>query len=286
MYMDISLMNDVKISHADGVVHRMPGGQQEFHRRYGLWICHGNTRMASPPSSARPARHFEYYSLSHLLAGRGWYWTPDGGELAILPGDAVLIAPQFIHGYGGDHAPYVEDNLCFTGPLADHLVRAGVIRNGILRLGRARRLLPIIETARDPSRDAQLRANLALHNLLVALHFENMVTPGANEPPELDPLLAALRQQPERWWTVAEMAEFCDLSQAQFRRIFHARTGMAPKIYLDRLKLRLAAERLSRPRESIASVAAAFGYADAFHFSRRFKEVIGLAPRHYREQVR
>ncbi len=281
--MDIPNMVNDKTDYAACAVHRMPGGQQEVHRQYGLWICHGNLRMASPPRASREPRYFAYYSLSHLLAGRGRYWTPEGHDEAILPGDGVLMAPRFIHDYGGDGHPYVEDAVCFTGPVADHLLRVGILRSGLLRIGRARRLLPIVTAARDPSRDAQIRANLALQNLLVALHFENL---GEGAATPLDALLTALREQPERWWTVVEMAEFCDLGEVHFRRLFHARTGMAPKIYLDRLRLRLAAERLARSAEPVAAVAAAFGYADPFHFSRRFRQVVGFSPRQYRTQVR
>ncbi|MBP5183092.1 MAG: AraC family transcriptional regulator, partial [Lentisphaeria bacterium] len=32
-------------------------------------------------------------------------------------------------------------------------------------------------------------------------------------------------------------------------------------------------------------IARAFGYMDPFHFSRRFKEIMGIAPKFYRRQT-
>ena len=95
--------------------------------------------------------------------------------------------------------------------------------------------------------------------------------------------LTFITQNPERWWTVRELAEYCQLSDDQFRRNFSRFTGVAPKQYIEDLKLRQAAQLLLTSRMPVAKVAARFGYQDQFHFSRRFKLRIGVSPGQYRK---
>ena len=78
------------------------------------------------------------------------------------------------------------------------------------------------------------------------------------------------------------MAEMCNLSIDQLRRVFFLRTGVKPKIYVDRLKLNRAAEYLVSSNHPVSEVAERFGYRDQYHFSRRFKAVMGVSPQRYR----
>ena len=98
----------------------------------------------------------------------------------------------------------------------------------------------------------------------------------------VDELLDEIREHPEKWWSVRDMAEMCNLSIDQLRRVFFQRTGVKPKIYVDRLKLNKAAEYLVSSKQPISEVAERFGYRDQYHFSRRFKAVMGVSPQRYR----
>ncbi len=266
-------------------VHRMPRGIQPIHKAYGLWILH--TGSYSSPSGGyyrTPARYFEYYSISYLVEGDGKFWYPPDHEFAVKPGQCIIASPQLINRYGGDKDKYVEDSICFSGPIADLLYNSGVIKDGIFEMGKGRRLLPIMSLAADPSTDSQLNANFALQRLLFDIYNENK-SRDRKDSPLLDKLIEIMKQQIHRWWTVEEMADFCGLSNDQFRRIFEKQTGMLPKIYLDRLKLQKAAEMLTGSELSVAAVAAELGYADQYHFSRRFKFIIGFSPKRYRKEI-
>ena len=46
--------------------------------------------------------------------------------------------------------------------------------------------------------------------------------------------------------------------------------------------MNLAAERLQNPSILVKQVAAEFGFDDPFHFSRAFKNVLGLSPEKFR----
>lgn len=284
--MDKNSMNDDEKTKPN--VHMLPAtGMREIHRQYGLWIIRGSAGGTTPPDSFYQCgrRYFQFYSISHMFEGEGRLWLEPDVCSDVHPGDCIIITPRTLNRYGGVRGrQYTEDSLNFCGPVADMLMRSGVISSGIFPMGKVRRLLPIQEAAADPAVSSQIRANIELQRLLVELYLAKT---SAEQPeyPLLDELLEEIRRHPERWWSVREMAEMCNLSIDQLRRVFFQRTGVTPKIYADRFKLNRAAEYLVDTGCSIADAAEHFGYKDQYHFSRRFKAVLGMSPLKYRESI-
>ena len=61
-------------------------------------------------------------------------------------------------------------------------------------------------------------------------------------------------------------------------------TGSTPLDWLRRERISEAKRRLSQSKEPIRVIAEELGYGDQFYFSRDFKKLVGLSPRHYRRQ--
>lgn len=266
------------------VFHPLPKGIRDVHRCYGLWICkflRGFTAQPMAPEST-PLRRFEFYDLSHMFDGRGWYCTGEGKMKEVEKGDGILVAPGFQQKYGGLNEPYVEDAISFCGPLADCLFEAGIIKNGVFRIGKARRLLSVIELALDHSDNAQIMANIELQKLLVDLYLENknMVQ---KKDSVFEQLLEEIRQAPEKYWSLDVMTEFCNISISQLNRLFKKETGMTAKNYIDSIRMDIATEMLASSSTTVRQIAKELGYSDPYHFSRRFKELKGYAPMQYKE---
>lgn len=293
--MDISIMNNDENNQNNCFpyygksdkyeVHKLPEKLSNACKDYGLFIFNfGRGGRCKPPDKIKE-RYFEFYNISHMFEGHGYYWTQKGGKIEVEAGQCIIISPGFVHSYGGYNDFYAEDTICFYGPMADYLFKNKIIQNGVFERGKTRKLLPIIELALDPSFKSQLQASVALQQFLLEIHITNKSLRKKEKYTEINELIHLLKDNTSKWWTINEMAEFCNLSEPQFRKVFKSVIGMSPKNYIDRLKIQQATESLSSGSMKIGEISKKFGYLDPFHFSRRFKEITGMSPENYRENM-
>ena len=60
---------------------------------------------------------------------------------------------------------------------------------------------------------------------------------------------------------------------------------VSPMTYVRQVRMRKAQALLMRPRARVAEVGAAVGYSDLYHFSKAFKQSVGMSPRNYRQEL-
>lgn len=82
----------------------------------------------------------------------------------------------------------------------------------------------------------------------------------------------------------AALARHLALSHDYFTRRFRATYGRPPRRWFVEERMRLAAHQLAETNLSVAQIATIFGFADAYFFSRQFKQVMGTGPRAYRSR--
>ncbi|WP_328905214.1 AraC family transcriptional regulator [Streptomyces sp. NBC_00234] len=99
------------------------------------------------------------------------------------------------------------------------------------------------------------------------------------------PALRAMHEDPAHPWTTAELASRAGVSRTTLAKRFTELVGEGPVAYLTEWRMTLAADLLSRPELTVASVARRVGYADAFGFSAAFKRLRGESPSAYRRAV-
>lgn len=84
-----------------------------------------------------------------------------------------------------------------------------------------------------------------------------------------------------RFDSLEEIARTLHADPSGLSRLFRRYQGVSPYQYLLRHKMNLAAQDLIQNGSFVKEVAARAGYADAYHFSRVFKSVHGIAPAHF-----
>lgn len=82
-----------------------------------------------------------------------------------------------------------------------------------------------------------------------------------------------------------DVADLCDLSKDYFSRLFKQLTGITFSRYLTELRIRRAQDLLIDTTLTVMEIAARVGYSRHSYFARRFKEVVGVAPLAFRQQV-
>ena len=98
--------------------------------------------------------------------------------------------------------------------------------------------------------------------------------------------LSLLHGDPARAWTLDELARQCGLSRSSLAERFTRRVGQPPMHYLNRWRMQIAAEGLTRGVSNMAGIAAEIGYESEAAFSRAFKKMIGVTPSAWRRGVR
>ncbi len=84
--------------------------------------------------------------------------------------------------------------------------------------------------------------------------------------------------------SLTALASRVGVSRGHLIKLTNDHMGLPPMELVWRTRVRNAAKLLSETGLSVAEVAHQTGFANAYHFSRRFKQQFGLAPREWRRQ--
>jgi AraC-like DNA-binding protein len=94
--------------------------------------------------------------------------------------------------------------------------------------------------------------------------------------------LGCMHREPERPWTLKELARQAASSRSVLDARFRELLGCAPMSYLTAFRLQLASRRLRTTADSMVEVANAVGYGSEAAFSRAFKRHVGKSPSAWR----
>jgi PAS domain S-box-containing protein len=81
-----------------------------------------------------------------------------------------------------------------------------------------------------------------------------------------------------------ELAKMAGLSLSQFDRTFRRTIGSSPRQYMLRVCIEAACLRLARSGETVSTIALEFGFYDHAHFTRCFRQTMGMTPSDYRHK--
>ncbi|MRT05060.1 AraC family transcriptional regulator [Ewingella americana] len=104
--------------------------------------------------------------------------------------------------------------------------------------------------------------------------------------PRVNAALEAMHADPQKRWSVQQLAEVAGVSRSTFALNFKQKVGFGPLEYLLRWRMQLASRRLAVGNVTVSAVAQSLGYDSDSAFSNAFKRVMLCSPREYRERQR
>ena len=98
--------------------------------------------------------------------------------------------------------------------------------------------------------------------------------------------LGLIHSEPERAWTVDELAAAVHVSRSTLVRRFSDLVGEPPVAYLTHWRMELAARLLRESEQSVGRISHLVGYTSEFAFSRAFSRYRGEPPGRYRKRIK
>ena len=211
---------------------------------------------ATPLSRHRRLHHGGRGAETRLLCGG---FSLEGGDAHPILG--ALPAVVHIRGSGGRPVPWLAATLGLLSAESDS--DAPGAEEVVTRLA-----------------DALLAQ--AMRVALAELESADGVGVLALRDPQIAAAIALIHREPERAWTVGDVAAEVALSRSAFSARFRRLVGESPKRYIVRTRLAHAADLLRTTDASLAQIAARAGYGTEFSFSKAFRRAFGVAPGGYR----
>ncbi len=180
-----------------------------------------------------------------------------------------------------------------TASFLKHLPRVVRIqREGNSALHNVLELMAAEAQAERPAKQAVLRRLADILFIQIVQHWietrgvEQAGWLGALQDRAIGESLALIHNQPDRNWSVIELAKAVKYSRSSFAARFTALVGEPPMEYLTRWRLQLAIRLLrENPHMSVGEIANTVGYLSEAAFSRVFKQKLGVTPTRYRRQT-
>jgi AraC-like DNA-binding protein len=250
-------------------------------------VCGGLEHCATHYAIHRA--NFPFLSIEYVARGSGELKL-NGRTYALRAGRVFSYGPGVPHNItGAPGDPFVKYFVDFTGKNAVRLLRSCG-----LPPGSARQVFP--PHVLSPVFDELIQSGLSgghgsaelCAKLLECLAFR---LAGTNAPLEETETLAfatyqRCRQHIEQHFlrlrTLEEVAVECHANKAYLCRLFRSYDHQSPYQYLLRLKMNHAAEWLQKTGALVKQAAHQVGFADPFHFSRVFRNVLGVSPSVFR----
>lgn len=98
--------------------------------------------------------------------------------------------------------------------------------------------------------------------------------------------IALMRADPSASLGIERLAQEAGLSRAHFFRVFEASTGVTPHVFLNVLRVELAIGAVVDGDEGLGSIGDRLGFSAPAHFTRFFRDHVGVAPSEFRAVVR
>lgn len=126
-----------------------------------------------------------------------------------------------------------------------------------------------------------IRSNSQWHDLPQLMRLR----PHAAKDARIRQAMALMQQDQGQSFVADTLAQKVGLSRAHFYTLFLRDTNVTPLVYANVLRFEAAVQRLTQSSEAVAEISDNLGFSAPGHFSRFFREHLGITPTDYRRKV-
>jgi AraC-like DNA-binding protein len=279
------------------------------HPANSIWGCvataAGYTNV--PPHQAYPPpqhpldHHFNWnegrvlqsFQIILISAGSGAFeCAAQPGSQQVEPGTIMILFPGIWHRYRpAPETGWIEHWIECHGPVFDEAARTGLIhpKQSLLKPGSVCDLSDCFERCHNLARvdamaNQDLLSTMGMHLLALLGHLrrgERGFTKAIDDVVQRAHTLIALRCQAPLDLTA--LATELGVGYSTFRHNFMARVGVSPREHYLNTRTQKAQDLLVNTAKSVKEIAEILGFDSAAHFSRQFKQRVGVSPILWRE---
>lgn len=234
-------------------------------------------------------RILDEWQLVFVSEGSGRHTAPGGVRTDVHANGLIVVRPGVWHRYAPDPTVgWTEHWVGFTGSIFDQAVEAVGLPDAPIPVPDRYRetLLAQFDELRDLAADLDTSRHIVMIASVLRLLGLVGSWSGSDAPlgysDEVEASIARMAAAPDGSISVVGLAERAGLSESALRRRFVRETRMSPYQYYSMLRVNRIKVALAHSHDTLASIATQFGFTDAFHLSRVFKQYTGLSPSDWR----
>ena len=240
----------------------------------------------------RYARHAHEYAVIGLVDSGVQSYRYRGARYRTGPDGIFVVNPDEAHtGESGDPTGYVYRALYPSSDFLNHYIgenriQALYFRDPVLydsTLAKKLRRAHIAVERGEPTVACEI---LLLDAIAALLHRNGVSKPSVGKLQRgrqaIRRVRALIDSDPTRNLSLTSLANAVHMSSYHLAHVFVRETGLPVHAYAETARIRLA-KSLLKEDVAISEIAARLGYADQAHFTRRFKQFLGVTPGQYRK---
>ncbi|TMV15965.1 AraC family transcriptional regulator [Paenibacillus thermoaerophilus] len=236
-------------------------------------------------------KRFHQWALVYISGGEGYYQIGDEPRQHVRAGSFFWLYPGVEFSYGPFDGGYWDEHyFTLLGPRVEEWIRDWDIDRSLVHhaevnesfFGKMEYIYRLMESGIPADADrAAIRLESFLYELATSSRAPRIEGRTQRTLAIIEDITSSLREPLD----ARKLAERHHISLQTLRRTVQEFTGYPLNEYVHRLKMAEAKNIMINSDLQIKEVAEALGYRDEFYFSRLFKKIVGVAPKHYRMEM-
>lgn len=229
----------------------------------------------------------QQFVLIYCVKGEGWY-SLKNKRFTVKQNEYFILPKGVAHQYGSElKNPWSIYWVHFTGENAEYYtnylqpkqrISPVLVAPSALRLMIFDDILNHLEFLNNSSN--LVYASSSLYAFLASFQRLHLKLANKEENP-IEEVIAFMKANLDKNLSLEELAQHVHISPSHLSALFRQKTKYSPINLYTSLKIQKASQLLLDGRYNIKRIAFSLGYDDPYHFSRVFKNTMGVSPKKF-----